>query len=64
MPEGLPAIGKAEGRKAPYCAAEKRLSNELAGAVGWAPATTAPCAAGAVAGVSVTDGFRGGRAAA
>jgi hypothetical protein len=44
--------------------AEKRLSNELACTIGWAPATSPSLAAGADAGVSESAGFNGGRATA
>jgi len=48
-----------------YFAAEKRLSNEFADTIGWAPATRLLPAAGAGAvAVSVTVGFSGGWAAA
>ena len=50
-----------------YFAAEKRLSNEFADTIGWAPATRPSFAGGAAAGaaeVSESDGFSGGRAAA
>src|SRR4051794_41232857 len=46
-----------------YFTAEKRLSNELAGMIGWAPATNASFAGGAAAG-SETVGLNGGRVAA
>src|SRR4051812_21000657 len=46
-----------------YLTAEKRLSNELAGTIGCAPATSASFAGGAVAG-SETVGLNGGRVAA
>src|SRR5579871_5906349 len=45
-----------------YFIAENRLSNEFAGMIGWAPATTlAGAAGGAAAGCSETEGFSGGR---
>src|SRR4051812_50089690 len=47
----------------PYFIAEKRLSNELAGTIGCAPATSASLAGGAAAG-SETVGLNGGRVAA
>jgi hypothetical protein len=51
-----------------YFAAEKRLSNEFADTIGWAPATRLLPAAGAAgagaAAVSATAGFSGGWAAA
>ena len=51
-----------------YFTAEKRLSKEFAGTIGWAPATMASFAgagaAAGAAGVSESDGFSGGRAAA
>src|SRR3954454_117561 len=47
----------------PYFTAEKRLSNELAGTIGCAPATRASFAGGAAAG-SDTVGLNGGRVAA
>jgi len=46
-----------------YFTAEKRLSNELEGTIGWEPATMASFAAGAGAG-SETVGLNGGRTAA
>src|SRR6185437_9270337 len=68
MPSGghcrYPSIwSKRHGAARRYCAAEKRLSNEFAGTIGWAPPTRADLAAGA-GGVSETDGFSGGLAAA
>ena len=60
----MTAVG--QGRcEASYFAAEKRLSNEFADTIGCEPATRASFAAGAAgAGVSDTDGFSGGWAAA
>jgi hypothetical protein len=53
-------------RETAYFAAEKRLSNEFAETIGCEPATMPSLAAGAAAaaGVSETEGFSGGRAAA
>ena len=50
--------------KRPYFTAEKRLSNELACTIGWAPKTSPSLAAGEDAAVSETVGFSGGRATA
>src|SRR4051812_48460438 len=46
-----------------YFTPQKRLSNELAGTIGWAPATSASFVGGAAAG-SETVGLNGGRVAA
>src|SRR3954471_23483510 len=52
------------GRARPsYFTAEKRLSNELAGTIGCAPATSASFAGGAAAGSEIV-GLNGGRVAA
>jgi hypothetical protein len=65
---GKRATGRSAQRngKKFYFAAEKRLSNELADTIGWAPATRLLPVAGAAgaAAVSVTAGLSGGRAAA